>query len=57
MYGGKEKVSLQCPNHIKARIDLADRFIKMDGIEASLVLEGYVWKLMGLLVLCCNKRN
>lgn len=55
--GEKEKVSSQWPNRIKARIDLAGRFIKMDGPEVNLVLEGYVWKWMGLAALRCNKRN
>lgn len=29
----------------------------MDGTEVNLVLEGYVWKWMGLAALRCNKRN
>lgn len=44
-------------NRIKARSDPASRFIKMDGTEVNLVLEGDVWKWMGLAALWCNKRN
>lgn len=32
---GERKVFLQWPNLIKARIDLAGRFIKMDGTEVG----------------------
>ena len=54
----RKKSSLpQWPNHIKPGIDLAGRFIKMDGTEENLVLEGYEWKWMGLAALWCNKRN
>lgn len=42
---------------MKPSMNLAGRFIKMNGTEQNLVLQGYEWKWMGLAALWCNKRN
>lgn len=52
-----ERVALDPPNGMKGRIDLAPKFIKMDGAEVNPALEACVWKWMGLATLRCNKRN
>lgn len=52
-----ERVSPPRPNRIKSRLDPAGRFIKMDGTEANLLLEGRAWKWMGLAAHQRNKRN
>lgn len=52
-----ERFPPQRPNRIKSRLDPAGRFIKMDVTEANLLLEGRVWKWMGLAAHWRNKRN